>query len=306
MLIIGENIHIIAPKVKDAIENRNARFLQDLAKRQVRNGAHVVDLNIGPQKKQGVAIMEWLVDAIQEAVDVPLSLDTTNAAAIEAGLKRCKKQPWINSTSADPARMETLFPLAAQYKAKIIALTMEKGGIPPTADGRVQIAMETLIPKAMEFGVPMENLYLDPLTLTVNGMQDQIAATLESVRMFKQLADPPPQTVVGLSNVSNSCPNAGRSLINRTFLVMLLGAGLDAAIADPLDKKQNEVIRIVGQRDTSTGLGRLLVALYDATQNMEDLDPGIVDMNDPEQVKVWKTYQVLKNHIIYAHSYLRI
>jgi cobalamin-dependent methionine synthase I len=170
----------------------------------------------------------------------------------------------------------------------------------------VQIAMEMLIPKAMEYGVPMENLYLDPLTLTVNGMQDQIAATLEGVRMFKQLADPPPQTVVGLSNVSNSCPDTGRSLINRTFLVMLLGAGLDSAIADPLDKKQNEVIRIVGKRDTSTGLGKLLVALHDATQNMEDLDSGIVDMNDPEQVKVWKTYQVLKNQIIYAHSYLRI
>jgi 5-methyltetrahydrofolate corrinoid/iron sulfur protein methyltransferase len=250
--------------------------------------------------------MEWLVDAIQEAVDVPLSLDTANAAAIEAGLKRCKKQAWINSTSADPARMEVLFPLAAQYNAKIIALTMEKGGIPPTADGRVQIAMETLIPKAMECGVPMENLYLDPLTLPVNGMQDQVAATLEGVRMFKQLADPPPQTVVGLSNVSNSCPDTGRSLINRTFLVMLLGAGLDSAIADPLDKKQNEVIRIVEKRDTSTGLGRLLVALYDATQNMEDLDSGIVDMKDHEQVKVWKTYQVLKNQIIYAHSYLRI
>ena len=306
MLIIGENIHIIAPKVKEAIENREAKFLQDLARRQVRNGAHVVDLNIGPQKKQGVAVMEWLVDAIQEAVDVPLSLDTTNAAAIEAGLKRCQKQAWINSTSADPARMEALFPLAAQYNAKIIALAMEKGGISPTADGRVQIAMEMLIPKAMEYGVPMENLYLDPLTLTVNGMQDQVAATLEGVRMFKQLADPPPQTVVGLSNVSNSCPDTGRSLINRTFLVMLLGAGLDSAIADPLDKKQNEVIRIVERRDTSTGLGRLLVALHDATQNMEDLDPGIVDMNDHEQVKVWKTYQVLKNQIIYAHSYLRI
>ncbi len=306
MLIIGENIHIIAPKVKEAIENREAKFLQDLARRQVRNGAHVVDLNIGPQKKQGVAVMEWLVDAIQEVVDVPLSLDTTNAAAIEAGLKRCQKQAWINSTSADPARMEALFPLAAQYNAKIIALAMEKGGISPTADGRVQIAMEMLIPKAMEYGVPMENLYLDPLTLTVNGMQDQVAATMEGVRMFKQLADPPPQTVVGLSNVSNSCPDTGRSLINRTFLVMLMGAGLDSAIADPLDKKQNEVIRIVERRDTSTGLGKLLVALHDATQNMEDLDPGIVDMNDPEQVKVWKTYQVLKNQIIYAHSYLRI
>jgi len=306
MLIIGENIHIISPKVKAAFETQDSKFIQDLAIRQVRHGADMLDLNIGPQRKRGVEVMEWIVGAVQGVTDVPLSLDTTNAAAIEAGLKKVKRQAMINSTSGDPERLENVMPLAAKYNAKIIALTMGKSGIPTTADARVQMAMEVLIPKAMELGIPMSNLYLDPLVLTVNGTQEHAPETLNAVRFFKQLADPPPMTVVGLSNISNSVPQENRSLINRTFLVMLMAAGLDAAIADPLDNKQNEYIRIVEQRDTSTGLGKLLVTLYDKTAAMEELEPSDVDMSDAEQVAVWKTVQILRNKVIYAHSYLRM
>lgn len=306
MLIIGENIHIISPRVRDAINNRDKSSIQQLARKQVEHGAGMLDLNIGPQRRTGVEVMEWIVDAVQEVTDVPLSLDTTNAAAIEAGLKRCKKQAMINSTSADPERLEVGMPLAAKYHAKIVALTMGKSGIPTTADARVQLAMEVLAPKAMELGIPMSDLYLDPLVLTVNGTQEHAPHTLEAVRFFKQLMDPPPMTVVGLSNISNSVPPENRSLINRTYLVMLMAAGLDAAIADPLDQKQNEFIRIVEQRDDSTPLGKLLLALYDATAAGEDLEPDMVDMGDPDQVAIWKTVQILKNRVIYAHSYLRM
>lgn len=306
LTIIGENIHIISPKVKAAFETQDSKFIQELALKQVQHGAHMLDLNIGPQRKRGVEVMEWIVDAVQAVTDVPLSLDTTNAAAIEAGLKKVKRQAMINSTSADPERLESIMPLAARYNAKVIALTMGKTGIPTTADARVQLAMEVLIPKAMELGIPMSNLYLDPLVLTVNGTQEHAPETLNAVRFFKQLTDPPPMTVVGLSNVSNSVPTEGRSLINRTYLIMLMAAGLDAAIADPLDEKQNEYIRIVQERDTSTGLGNLLVTLYDKTAAMEELEPSDVDMKDPEQVAVWKTVQILYNKVIYAHAYLRM
>jgi len=306
MLIIGENIHIIAPKVKTAFQDRDSGFIQSLAKLQVDHGADLLDLNIGPQKRQGVEVMEWIVDAVQAVVDVPLSLDTTNAAALEAGLQKVKTQAMINSTSADPERLENVMPLAANHEAKVIALTMGKAGIPTTADGRVQLAMEVLIPKAMELGIPMENLYLDPLVLTVNGTQEHAPETLNAVRFFKQLADPPPMTVVGLSNVSNSVPAENRSLLNRTFLVMLMAAGLDAAIADPLDEALHQFVRIVEERDTSTGLGNLLVTLYDKTAAMEELDPSDVNMSDPSQSDVWKTVQILYNKVIYAHSYLRM
>jgi len=305
MLIIGENIHIISSKVKRAIAERDAKVIQEMALEQVKAGAGMLDLNIGPQKRRGVEVMEWVVDTVQEVVDVPLSLDTTNIAAIEAGLKRCRRQAMINSTSADPERLEALMPLAAKYGAKIIALTMEKN-IPPTAEDRVAIAMDVLIPKAMELGIPMEDLYLDPLVLTVKGMQDHAPETLNAVRFFKQLSDPPPMTVVGLSNISNGVPRENRSLINRTYLVMLMAAGLDAAIADPLDEAQNEFIRIVEERDTSTPVGQLLVNLYDATAAMEELDPALVDMSNPDQAAIYKTVQILQNKVIFADSYLKI
>lgn len=305
MLIIGENITIGTDAVLKAIQERDIESIQHKAITQVEHGAQMLDLNIGPQKRHGVEIMEWIVDAVQEVVDVPLCLDTTNVAALEAGLKRCKRQAMLNSASADPGRLESVMPLAAKYNAKVIALTMEKS-VPPTAEGRAQLAMEVLIPKAMELGIPMEDLYLDPLVLTVQGMQDYAPQTLESLRYFKQLADPPPMTVVGLSNVSNQVSWEHRSLINRTYLVMLMAAGLDAAIANPLDDEQNEFIRIIEERDDSTPKGRLLLNFYDAIAAMEELDSSMVDMDDPEQVAIWKTVQVLENKVIYAEGYLRM
>ncbi len=306
MLIIGENIQILSPAVRQAIEKRDTEFVQHLARRQAAAGADFIDLNTGPQKKAGVEVMSWLVDAVQAVTDVPLSFDTTNTAAIEAGLQKVKRQAMINSTSADPVRMANVMPLVAKYKTKVIALAMGTEGIPPTAEGRVEMAMNVLIPAAQEWGVPMSDFYVDPLTLTVVGMQDHAMHTLNAVRFFKQVADPPPMTVVGLSNISNQVPTEGRSLINRTFLVMLMSVGLDAAILNPMDEEQNKWMSIIQKRDDSTPVGKLLLTLHDRTAAMEDLTPDDVNWKDPEQVAIFKTYQILTNQVIYAASYLEV
>jgi 5-methyltetrahydrofolate corrinoid/iron sulfur protein methyltransferase len=251
-----------------------------------------------------------MVDIMHQAVPgVPLSLDTTNAEAIRAGLERCQAlgiEAFINSVSAMPDRIEEIMPLAAEFNANLIALTMTKAGIPVHADERINIAMEILAPAIMEYGIDMPHIYFDPLVLTVAGSQEYVPNAVETIRMLKMMWDPAPMTTVGLSNVSNQVPHEGRSLINRTYLVMLMAAGLDSAIADPMDAPQNEFIRIVEARDTSTGLGQLLVNLYDAVAVMEDLDPGAVDMSDPEQAAVWKTVQILQNKVIFAESYLKM
>lgn len=306
MLIIGENIQILSPRVKEAIEKREAGYLQELAVRQVEAGAGILDLNIGPQKKMGAEIMPWLVEAVQEVVDVPLSLDTTNFAAMEAGLQVCKQRGMLNSASADPERLDRVMELAAKYQARVISLTMGVEGIPTTSDGRVGIAMEALLPAAEAAGVPIEDVFLDPLVLTVQCNQDVAQVSVESVRMFKMLADPPPTTTVGLSNVSNGCDPDTRPLINRTYLMLLMGAGLDSTIADPMDTTQMEWIRVVEERDDSTPLNRLVLALCDASAAMEDLDESLVDTDDPDQVAILKTYRMLQNRVIYADSYLRI
>jgi 5-methyltetrahydrofolate corrinoid/iron sulfur protein methyltransferase len=306
MQIIGENIHIISPRVKKAIRQRNLKFFQDYAVKLVDAGADFLDLNIGPQKKAGAEIMPWLVKGVQEVVDVPLALDTTNLAAIEAGLRVARQQCIINSTSAEEERLALVPPLAKEYDAKLIALTMGKGGIPVSAEERVNIALEVLIPKAMELDIPMENLLIDPLVLTVSGCQEYCPECVEAVRILKFAGDPAPMTHVGLSNVSNQVPREMRPLINRVYCVMLMAVGADYAIADPLDDDLKEFMRIVDERDDSTGLGSLILCLHDKTVAGEKLDQQDIDMTDPEQTAFFKTVQILYNDVIYTDSYLRV
>ena len=307
MYKIGENIHIIAPKVKEALTARDGGYFVDLARRQRDAGADALDLNIGPHKKAGPEVMDWLVDVVQEAVPgMTLSFDTTNLAAIEVGLKKVGANAIVNSTSAEEERLANVPPLAAKYGSKLIALCMEKSGIPVSADARVGIAMEKLMPRAQEVGLPMQNLLVDPLILTVSGCQEYVPQAVETVRMLKMVADPPPMTVVGLSNVSNQVPAEMRPLLNRVYMVMLMAVGLDAAIVDPLDKKLMEAIRIVETRDASTPVGALYLKLLDAVAASEELQPEAVDMSDPEQAEIWKTIRILLNKVIYTDSYLRL
>ena len=291
------------PRVKEAIANRDREFFQESARKQVEAGAWAIDLNIGPQKKMGHEILPWLVEAVQEVVDVPLSLDTTNLGAIEAACEVIRQRPIINSTSAEAERLERVPLVAAKYHAQLIGLTMEAEGIPVSAEARVNIALEKLLPRCEEVGMPLEDLIIDPLVLTVSGCQQYVPECIEAVRILKLTGA---GVQVGLSNVSNAVPNEMRPLINRVYCVMLMGAGLDMMIADPFDQAQNEFIRVVEERDDSTAINRLLLALYDSVAAGEELSADAVDFSDPEQVAIWKTVQILLNKVIYADSYLRV
>ncbi|CAG0928286.1 5-methyltetrahydrofolate corrinoid/iron sulfur protein methyltransferase [Thermoflexales bacterium] len=305
MYIIGENIHIISEKVKEALKARDAKFFQELAVKQVEAGAQALDINLGPRKADGLEVFPWIVETVQAVVDVPLSFDTTNLAGIEAGLKKITKaQPIINSTSAEPERLEKVPLVAKQYNTRLVALTMGKSGIPVGADERVSIAIEALIPRMIEIDFPMQDLIIDPLVLTVKGCQEYCPQLIEAVRTLPAAWDPAPAISVGLSNVSNAVPNENRPLINRVYLAMLMGVGLQLMIANPLDKEQGEVIRVIETRDESTPLGRLYLKIADRIAAMEEPQPEDVDFGDPEQVAIWKTVQILLNKVIYADGYL--
>jgi 5-methyltetrahydrofolate corrinoid/iron sulfur protein methyltransferase len=306
MIIIGENIHIISEKVKAGLAEKNAHFFQELAVKQVEAGAQALDLNLGPRKKDGEEVFPWIVQTVEAVVDVPLSFDSTNILGIEAGLKKVTKaQPIINSTSAEPERLEKVPLLAKKYNTRLIALTMGASGIPVASDERVNIALEKLIPRVIELDIPITDLIIDPLVLTVSGCQEYCPHLIEAVRTLQFAGDPPPAISVGLSNVSNSVPAENRPLINRTYLAMLMGAGLKMMIANPLDEKQNEVIRAIEQRDNSTPVGRLYLSIADRVAAMEEPSIEDVDMSDPEQVEIWKTVQILLNKVIYADAYLQ-
>jgi 5-methyltetrahydrofolate--homocysteine methyltransferase len=305
MYIIGENIHIMSDKVKEALKDRDAKFFQELAVMQVEGGAQALDLNFGPRKKDGEEVFPWIVETVEAVVDVPLSFDTTNLLGMEAGLKKITKaQPIINSTSAEPERLEKVPLLAKKYNARLIALTMGASGIPVAADERVNIVLETLIPRMLEIDYPIDCLIIDPLVLTVSGCQEYCPELIETVRTLQFAWDPPPAISIGLSNVSNAVPKENRPLINRVYCSMLMGVGMNMMIADPLDESLKETIRVIEERDASTPVGGLYLKLADRIAAMEEPTVEDVDLSDPEQVAIWKTVQILLNKVIYADGYL--
>ncbi len=234
MLIIGEKLSIIAKKVREAMMKRDKGPIQEIAKAQWKSGAGMIDANIGPAEDGGEELMQWMVTTIQAEVPLPVCLDTTNYKAIEAGLKVHNNEwgrPLINSTSNDPERFPML-ELAAKHNSQIIGLTVGKGGLPADAEERAGLAAE-IMARAMEYGVPLEDLYLDPLVLQVATSQDHALHVLKAVRMFQELNDPAMKTVVGLSNISNGCPKHIRPILNKYYLALLTYEGLTAAISDP-------------------------------------------------------------------------
>jgi len=234
MLIIGEKLSIIAKRVREAMLKRDKAPIQEIARAQWQQGAGMIDANIGPAEDGGEELMQWMVTTIQEVVPLPVCLDTTNYKALEAGLK-IHNNEWgralINSTSNDPERFPIL-ELAAKYNCQIIGLTVGKGGLPADAEERAAIASE-IMARAMEYGVPLEDLYLDPLVLQIATSQDHALKVIKTIKMFQELNDPPMKTVVGLSNISNGCPKHIRPILNKYYLALLIYEGLTAAIADP-------------------------------------------------------------------------
>lgn len=234
MLIIGEKLSVIAKRVREAMAKRDKGPIQEIATTQWKAGAGMIDANIGPAEDDGEDLMKWMVTTIQEVVPLPVCLDTTNCKAIEAGLQVHNSQwgrPLINSTSNDPDRFPML-EIAAKYNCQIIGLTVGKGGLPADAEERAAIAAE-IMGRAAEYGLPLEDLYLDPLVLQIATSQDHALHVVKAVSMFQELNDPPMKTVVGLSNISNGCPKPLRPVLNNYFLSLLIYQGLTAAIADP-------------------------------------------------------------------------
>ena len=233
MFIIGELINGMYKDIGRAIQAKDKNVIQQKAMEQVKAGADALDVNCGPASRDPLNDIQWLVNTIQEVTDRPLAIDSSKPQVIESGLKVLKNKAIINSTTADEDKLQILIPLAIKYKAKLIGLTISKKGIPQNKDQRMELAA-TIVALAQESGMPVEDIYLDPIVMPVNVAQAQMKDILESLREFKIISDPAPQTVVGLSNVSQG--TCQRSLVNKTFLIMAVACGLDAAILDPLDK----------------------------------------------------------------------
>ena len=285
MIIIGEKLSIIAKRVREAMMKKDKGPIQEIATRQWKEGSTIIDANIGPAEDGGEDLMQWMVTTIQEVVHLPLCLDTTNASAIEAGLKVHNNEwgrPLINSTSNDPERFPIL-ELGAKYNALVIGLTVGKGGLPADAEERAAIAAD-IMGRAMEYGVPLEDLYLDPLVLQIATSQDHAVKVIDAIRMFQEMNDPPMKTVVGLSNISNGCPKHIRPILNKYYFLMLMNAGLTSAIADA-----HEMAEALKDKP-----------LFDAVLAGKEIE------DKAKMMEMQKTIDVIMGKTLFAHSYLEM
>ena len=232
MYAIGERINGMFRSVAGAIRDHNPEPIQQLARQQLAAGADCLDVNVGPAAAEPVAAMEWMVKAIREVTDAPLAIDATKPEVMRKGLELAGPGSVINSTKGQQEQLDIFIPMAVEFGAKLIALTIDENGIPRDANGRCEIALR-VVASAMEKGLEPSQVMIDAVILPVNVTQTTPGQVLEAIRSVKLLSDPPPMTVLGLSNVSQSTQQ--RPLINRTYLAMALAAGLDAAIVDVLD-----------------------------------------------------------------------
>ncbi len=233
MLIIGEKINGTRPEVAQAVADRDTAVIQDLARRQTEAGSHWLDVNAGTPPDQEPDDLVWLVETIQSAVDTPLCLDSANSQALAAAMSAAAVTPMINSVSGSQESLQQILPLVARYGGSVIALLLDENGIPMAVNERVAVARR-IIQTTRAQGIPDENVYFDPITLTIASTLSGARTTLDTMRFIKQEI-PRAKLSVGLSNVSFGLPN--RHFINRTYLSMALCSGLDAAILDPLDQE---------------------------------------------------------------------
>lgn len=292
MFLIGENINIMSKKIKEAISQKDQNTLRTIAIAQAEAGMDMLDINLGPIRKDGPEIMEWVVKTVQEVVELPLSLDTTNIEAMEAGLKVHKGKALINSISARPERMNALMPLAKKYNAGFIGLTLGTEGIPRDANERGLLAAQILAEASM-YNIPEEDIWLDPIVLPVNSQQLQVQGCTEFTMMLKEIA-PNSKSTCGLSNVSSGVPGHLRGILNRTYLIMLKRYGMYSAIVDAFDKELQNIAR-------------------DKRQELEALIHKVMDEKEveyssltKEEIDYVKTVRVLMGKTLYSDAWLEI
>ncbi|OGP75537.1 MAG: methyltetrahydrofolate--corrinoid methyltransferase [Deltaproteobacteria bacterium RBG_16_49_23] len=233
MLIIGERINASRKSIADAISSRNAAFIRNEAKIQAAAGADYIDANAGTFVGEEAKHLQWVIETIQEAVDLPLSIDSPDPAVIKAMIPLVKKTPMINSITLEASRLEGILPLVAEHKAKVIGLCQSGDSIADTAEAKVKMAGQ-LVKKVEASGVPLDHLYIDPLVYPLATDDRSALATLDAIEtIMKEF--PGVHTTCGLTNVSYGLPN--RKLVNRAFLVAAIGRGLDSVILDPTDKQ---------------------------------------------------------------------
>ncbi len=290
---IGENLNVVTKVYGQAMKDRNPKPLQELAVKEAEKGVDFIDVNIGPARKGGEELMDWIVKAIQEVVpNIPLALDTSNIAAMEAGLKAHKGKALINSIMARQERMDGMLPLVKKYDADFIGLLWGPEGMPRDEHERGMLTAEILA-NADAHGIPNENIWFDPIIAPLNIQQPQLMSTLEYMKMLQDMA-PGSRSTCGLSNASNGVPDNLRPIINRTFVIMLQRNGMVSAIVDAFDDELRAVVD-----------GKMPEAVKIVSDIMDGKSVDIASMSKELQ-NYAKTARVIMGQVLFSDSWLEI
>jgi 5-methyltetrahydrofolate corrinoid/iron sulfur protein methyltransferase len=290
---IGENLNVVTKVYGQAMKDRNPKPLQELAVKEAEKGVDFIDVNIGPARKGGEELMDWIVKAIQEVVpNIPLALDTSNVAAMEAGLKVHKGKALINSIMARQERMDAMLPLVKKYDADFIGLLWGPEGMPRDEHERGMLTAEILA-NADAHGIVNENIWFDPIIAPLNIQQPQLMSTLEYMKMLQDMA-PGSRSTCGLSNASNGVPDELRPIINRTFVIMLQRNGMVSAIVDAFDDELRDVVD--GKKPETVKI------VHDI---MDGKSVDIASMSKELQ-NYAKTARVIMGQVLFSDSWLEI
>jgi 5-methyltetrahydrofolate corrinoid/iron sulfur protein methyltransferase len=292
MILIGENLNVMSQTLGPALKERSAGPIQEMAKAETKAGIDLIDLNIGPARKGGDELMNWVVGTVQSVTDKMLSLDTTNQDAIEAGLKVRQGPALINSVSLQTSRIDRGLEMANKYNVDLIGLLWSNEGMPRDVNERAMHTVDFLL-KANAAGIPNERVWIDPIASPVSVEINQVKACVEFMMMLGEIA-PGCKSTVGLSNVSNGAPSDLRCWLNRTYLIMLMRYGLYSAIVDAFDKDLMAIAR--GERPD----------IVELVHKMMDGEKPDIESLPKEMQNYARTTRVLMGESLYSHSWLEI
>ena len=290
---IGENLNVVTKVYGQAMKERNPKPLQEVALAEAAKGVDFIDVNIGPARKGGEELMEWIVKIIQEVVpNIPLALDTSNIAAMEAGLKVHKGRALINSIMARQERMDGMMPLVKKYDADMIGLLWGPEGMPRDEHERGMLTAEILA-KAAEYDIENERIWFDPIIAPLNIQQPQLISAIEYMKMLQDMA-PGSKSTCGLSNSSNGVPDELRPIINRAYVIMLQRYGMVSAIVDAFDDELHQVVD-----------GKKSEAVKIVHDIMDGKSVDIAAM--PKDLQNYaKTARVIMGQVLFSDSWLEI
>ncbi len=291
---IAESINIMGTRTGNAMRQRDPGPIVEMAHEEVADGGDFLDLNIGPARKDGTDLMPWIVKVTEAVTDCPLSMDTTNADALIAGMQAAKnpERHLMNSISLQPERMKKLIPVAAEAGCYVVALLWGVDGMPRDSNERAAMTVE-LCMAMNEAGIPNEKILVDPIATPITIGSDQVMSGLEFMAMLPEIV-PGAKSTVGLSNVSNGVSTEKRHYLNRAYLAMLMKYGIWSAIVDTYDHELIELAH--GERP------ELVKIVHDI---MDDNDPD-PDSLSPKELEYYKTTRVLMGKTVFSESWLEL